>query len=122
MEFVNNVSGEVLSIDLLEKFLIVLAPFAPHISEELWKVLGGKGLVAEALWPEFDASKLQSSTISFVVQVNGKFRGNVEMPKDAGQKDVEDKSKALPTVVAVIGATEVKKVIFVKNKLINFVV
>jgi len=121
MQSFNKISAEQVSKELLQKFVIVLAPFAPHISEELWQVLGHKKPVVFERWPEFDPAKLQSKTVQFVIQVNGRFRGNLELPKDSDQHTVETEAKKLQTVSNAFSGAEVKKVIFVPNRLINLV-
>ncbi|MDB4939958.1 MAG: leucyl-tRNA synthetase, eubacterial and mitochondrial family [Candidatus Doudnabacteria bacterium] len=123
MEFINEVAAEKISKQSLQKFVIILAPFAPHLSEELWSLLGGKASVTLEAWPEYDQSKTVSATVQFVVQVNGKFRGNIEAPKSASQKDLEASAKALEAVTKAIGMAsgEIKKIIFVPGRLINFV-
>jgi leucyl-tRNA synthetase len=122
MEFVNAVSDEDVNVDLIKKFLIVLSPLAPHISEELWEVSGAKGSVNEQTWPEYDESKLQSETVQFVLQVNGKFRGNIDLPKDTSQDQVERLALEISTVQNALDGKKPKKVIFVANKIINFVI
>lgn len=122
MEFVNNIAGEVITLKTLRDFMIVLSPFAPHISEELWSALGGTGSVTEQEWPKFDEAKTESSTVQFVIQVNGKFRGNVDMAKGSPQENVEKAAKEMEAVGKLINDKPVKKVVFVKDRLINFVV
>jgi leucyl-tRNA synthetase len=122
MEFINAVEDEDISKETFKKFLILLSPFAPHLSEELWSMLGGKGSVAKQSWPEFDAKKIQLERIQLVVQVNGKFRGNMEVAKDAAQKDVEPLALMIESVQNALGGKKIRKVIFVPNRIINFVV
>lgn len=122
MEFINNISGAKVSKKLLADLLIVLAPFAPHLAEELWLTIGKKGLVVQQPWPKFDPAKLISSTVNYVVQVNGKFRANIEMPKDASQADVSGAAQQNKVVQQAIAGAAMKKEIFVANKLINLVV
>jgi leucyl-tRNA synthetase len=122
MEFINNVSSEKITKSTLEKFLIILSPFAPHIAEELWEEVGGKGSVTAQSWPEFDLSKTISDTIQFVIQINGKFRGNVDLPKGSTQETVESAAKDMEAFVKTTNSQPIKKVIFVPDRLINFVV
>lgn len=121
MEFVNAVDKEKVSKDLAEKFLIVLAPFAPHIAEELWEHLGHEESIIKAAWPSFDPKKLEHDVVRITVQVAGRFRGNIEVAKGMPQGDVEIKAKTLATVKNAIGTKPVVKVIYVADKLINFV-
>ncbi len=122
MEFVNAVAGEKVSQQLLQSFLIVLSLFAPHISEELWAAIGAEGSVVAQAFPALDESKIVSDKVQFVVQVNGKFRANVDLPTGAAQPDAEKAALETATVRAAINSRPIKKIIFVQNKLINFVV
>lgn len=121
MEFMNAIQGAEVSADLVEKFLIVLAPFAPHIAEELWSTLGHAQSIVLAAWPHYDQAKLVAQQVQFVVQVDGKFRANIELGKDVSQEIVAEEAKKLPTVANAIGKNQVTKTVFVPNRLINFV-
>ena len=121
MEFLNEVYAADVSKKLLEDFTLLLAPFAPHVAEEFWQMLGHDKTLSFEPWPHYDESKTQSATAQFVVQVNGKFRANLELSKDADQAAVEIQAKQLPTVKNAIGSSGVHKVIFVPGRLINFV-
>ncbi len=122
MEFINAVSGESISKETLKKFAITLAPFAPHIAEEFWKMLSGKGSVTTQPWPTFDPKKLESQISSYVIQVNGKFRGNLAIARGSSEEDVKEEASKIETVRNAIGALKVKKIVFVPERLINFVV
>jgi leucyl-tRNA synthetase len=99
----------------------VLAPFAPHLAEEIWQHLGEKGSVAHAKWPISDPQYLVSETAIYVVQVNGKMRGNFELPKDQNEETILNLAKADPKISKHITG-EIVKVIFVPNKLLNLVI
>lgn len=122
MEFINAVSGESISKETLKKFAITLAPFAPHIAEEFWKMLSGKGSVTTQPWPVYDPKKLESQISSYVIQVNGKFRGNLAIARGSVEVDVKEEALKIETVRNAIGALKVKKIVFVPERLINFVV
>lgn len=122
MEFINAVSGESISKETLKKFAITLAPFAPHIAEEFWKMLSGKGSVTTQPWPVYDPKKLESQISSYVIQVNGKFRGNLAIARGSSETDVKEEAFKIETVRNAIGASKVKKIVFVPERLINFVV
>lgn len=98
-----------------------LAPFAPHMGEELWKHLGGEGSVAQAPWPKVDSKYLTQETVTYIVQVNGKLRGRFELPRDQSEEKILELAKGNPQVAKYLTG-EIKKVIFVPNKLLNFVV
>lgn len=100
----------------------LLAPFAPHISEELWQQLGQKSSVHTSDWPKWDDSLLTSDTVNIVVQVNGKVRANVDVQAGASEEEVAKAALANEKVAGYATKTNVKKTIYVKNRLINFVV
>ncbi len=104
-----------------ETFLKLLSPFAPHVAEELWSKLGHTILLVQEKWPTYDPKKVTSENVTIAVQVNGKLRGTVSVNSGAEQKEVEMLAKAEPNVKKYL-TSEPKKVIFVKDRLINFVV
>jgi leucyl-tRNA synthetase len=123
MELVNAITAEgVRDRDAVETVVRLLSPMAPHICEELWQKLGHDELLVTKPWPEFDADKAQKKRVPFPVQVNGKLRGQVEAEPDADQERIEREARALASVQPFLAGKEVKKVIFVKGRLINFVV
>ena len=102
--------------------LALLAPFAPHTCEELWSRLGGEGLLANGRWPEADQALLAEETSLVVVQVNGKLRGRVSVRRGAGQDEVLEAARADPKVATALGGAELRKVVFVPDRLLNLVV
>jgi leucyl-tRNA synthetase len=104
----------------------LLAPFAPHVAEELWhEVLGPPArdrLLAEEPWPAFDAALTVADTVTIAVQVNGKLRGEVQVPAAAGEAEVRTAAEAEEKVSAYLTGKAVKKVVYVKGRLINYVV
>ncbi|WP_437228133.1 leucine--tRNA ligase [Planctomicrobium sp. SH661] len=123
MEFTNAfTSEEVRPKSSLEQFVLLLAPFAPHIAEELWEVLGHKETLTYAPWPKFDASKLVESELEIPVQVNGKLRGKISAPVDADQATLQKLAEADPVVQSQLQGKTVVKVVCVPKKLVNFVV
>lgn len=105
----------------LEALTQLLAPFAPHIAEELWQALEREESVHASTWPEWDNALLVSDTINIVVQVNGKVRANVSVVTDSSKNEVFEAAKADEKVASYI-KDGVKKEIYVPNKLVNFVV
>ncbi|HTE21871.1 MAG TPA: leucine--tRNA ligase [Candidatus Limnocylindria bacterium] len=101
--------------------LKLLAPFAPHITEELWQQLGQEGSIHTSEWPKWDEKYLTKDTLNIVVQVNGKVRANVEVPADASEETVLEAAKANEKVAGYI-KDGIKKSIYVPKKLVNFVV
>jgi len=120
MIFVNIVREEKgIAKETLSTFIRILAPFAPHIAEELWEMLGHKNSVHTAPWPSYDISKTKDDIVTIAVQVNGKVRAEINVPIDALQEGVE--SEAKEKLEKWLDG-EVKKVVYVPNRLINFVV
>lgn len=105
-----------------DTFLQLLAPFAPHIAEELWEELGNEGSVHQSVWPVADEQYLTSDTMTVVVQVNGKLRAQLEVATDATKEHILEAAKIDKKVAEHLQAKEPKKVIYVPGKLVNFVV
>jgi len=108
--------------DSAEIFIKLLFPFAPHICEELWQLLGEKGLASEQEWPVCDESLIKNDKVILVVQVNGKVRDRMEFDSDIDQTRAEEAVRSNEAIKKWIEGKEVKKVIFAKGKLINIVV
>ena len=106
---------------LLESLVICIAPFAPHIAEELWHALGNEQTVCDAQWPTYDEKYLVESTMKLGVSFNGKARFDIEFPADADNKAIEAAVMADPRTAKYIDGKEVKKVIIVPKRLINVV-
>jgi len=94
----------------------------PHLAEELWQHLGHQTLLVDTPWPEVDPALLVEDTVTIAVQVNGKLRGTVDLPKGAGRGQAEAEALALPGVVKVVGDSPVRKVIVVPDRIINVVI
>jgi leucyl-tRNA synthetase len=97
------------------------APFAPHLAEECWSRIGGKGLVATAKWPQADPALLVSETVLLPVQVNGKKRAEITLPRDASTEEVEAAAKADDNVKPFLAGLTVRKVIVVPGRIVNIV-
>lgn len=122
MEFLNDFSKlAAYPRSSLRSVVQVVAPFAPHLAEELWQKLGGEGSVMEASWPEVEERYLEDLQITYVVQVNGKLRGRFDLPKDQDEETIVRLARSNPQIASYLSG-EVTKVVFVPNKLINFVV
>jgi leucyl-tRNA synthetase len=101
----------------------LVAPFAPHMAEELWERMGGEGSIFDgARWPEFDAAKAVADTVEFVVQVNGKLRARMPMPRGIAEDAAREAALADENVQKFIDGKQVRKVIFVADRLVNLVV
>jgi leucyl-tRNA synthetase len=123
MEFVNEfTSQEVRPVAVMESFVLLLSPLAPHIAEELWALLGHPTSLAYEPWPTYDPARLVESTLEIPVQVNGKVRGKVTVPVGADQAAVEAAARLNETIAANLAGKTVVKVVYVGGKLLNIVV
>jgi leucyl-tRNA synthetase len=123
MEYMNAMrSGERKPhVDEVRPLVQMVSPFAPHIAEELWSVLGGTSSVFDAGWPAYDAALLVEDTVTMAVQVNGKTRGTITVPKGALQDVAMTAALAEPNIAKFVTG-EPKKVIFVPGRLMNILV
>jgi len=108
--------------EALEKLVLCLAPFAPHLGEELWERLGHPASVANAPWPEFDPALCVDDSVEIGVQVNGKVRGRVTLALDATEQDAKAAGLADPNVAKFVEGKTVIKMIYVAGKILNFIV
>lgn len=99
-----------------------LPPFMPHLAEECWARIGGEGLVSAAAWPETDADLLTEDSITLPIQVNGKRRSEISVPKDASKADIEAMALAEEGLKNFIDGKDIKKVIVVPGRIVNIVV
>ncbi|HEX9015899.1 MAG TPA: leucine--tRNA ligase, partial [Chloroflexota bacterium] len=107
---------------LLEPFVQLLAPFAPHLAEELWARLGHAATIAYEPWPAYDEARLRTDTVEIVVQVNGKVRSRLVAPADTAEPELEALARADAAVQKHLDGKTVLKAIVVRNKLVNLVV
>lgn len=98
-----------------------LTPFMPHLAEECWARLGEKGFVSAASWPGSDPAFMVDDTITLPVQVNGKRRSEIAVPRDAGADVIEAAARADAAVVALLEGKAVRKVIVVPGRIVNIV-
>jgi leucyl-tRNA synthetase len=127
MEYVNETmkiaqSGQSLAKPVLEQFVLVLSPFAPHLSEELWRMLGHNSTLAYEPWPKWDEKHLVEDTVEIVVQVNGRVRDRVSVPAAADNDGVKAQALASEKVKTAMAGKQPKKVIVIPKKLVNVVV
>ncbi|WP_022853344.1 leucine--tRNA ligase [Thermodesulfatator atlanticus] len=107
--------------EAIEAIILLLAPMAPHIAEELWERLGKESLVSDTPWPTYDESALKADEVTIAIQVNGKLRDQIRVPAGAEESFVKEEALKSPKVMRHLEGKEIKKVIYVPNKLINFV-
>ena len=104
-----------------EAMIRLAAPMMPHLAEALWDHIGYETLVADSAWPAAEAALILDDVITMAVQVKGKTRGTIELPRDAPQQDAEAAALALPSVLAAIGGRPIRKIVFVPNRIVNVV-
>lgn len=122
MVFINECyKADNISKAYAEGFVKMLAPIAPHVGEELWSILGHDTTITYQPWPSFDPSLLEEDVVEIVVQVNGKVRAKIEIPKDMSKADMEATALANDNIKAAVEGKNVKKVIAVPQKLVNIV-
>ncbi len=102
-------------------YLKLLAPFTPHMAEELWIALGEKSSIHLEAWPKFDSKNLFSDNIKLPVQINGKVRATIEVKRDTSEDDLQKMALAHPDILKFISGKNIKRVIYVKNRVMNIV-
>jgi len=114
--------GRALIKEAMEKTMHLLSPFAPHICEELWAQMGHDTLLARSSWPEYDPDLAQEETVTIVIQINGKLRDKIDVERDLPEEQVKEKALGMGRVKSFVGDKEIRKVIYIKNKLVNIVI
>jgi leucyl-tRNA synthetase len=107
--------------EALETVTLLAGPMMPHLAEELWHRLGHAALLADTPWPQADRELLSEELVTIAVQVRGKLRGTIELPRDTAREAAEKAALALPAVAAAIEGTSIRKIVFVPNRIINVV-
>jgi len=109
--------------EAVDNLVLLFAPFAPHICEELWReTLGHEKSAFQNKWPTYDPQILKEDVVTVVIQINGKLRSQVQVPRDMPAEEVAEAAKADPKAAGYIEGRQIRKVIHVPNKLVNFVV
>ena len=111
-----------ISKNLIKELVIIIAPFVPHLAEELWSILGNKDSISYQEWPSYDESLIQLDNVTIAVQVNGKLRANIEVPKDSAEDFVVSEALSLENVKKFTSLGSIVKTIHVPNRLLNFVI
>jgi leucyl-tRNA synthetase len=123
MKLVNHLNGiEQPPREAIEKLVLCLSPFAPHLAEELWELLGHPPSIANVPWPQFDPALCVDDVVEIAVQVNGKVRGRAALARDAAEDTARDAALADPNVSKFLEGKALKKLVYVPGKILNFIV
>lgn len=124
MEFVNawQTSKDGLDAKDVADFFKILCPLAPHLAEELWQDAGSRGFCCSQKWPKFNAKLIAEQQITLIVQINGKVRDKIFAPAGISEKQAEKLALKSEKIQRIVGKSEIKKTIFVADKLINIVI
>ncbi|NQT38568.1 MAG: class I tRNA ligase family protein, partial [Planctomycetes bacterium] len=123
MEFTNFfLKEDVRPKSAMERLVLLLSPFAPHLAEELWEVLGHTETLATGSWPEFDESLIREETVEVPVQINGKLRSRIQVAADADRDTLEAAARDDERIVALVEGKKIIKAIVVPGRMVNFVV
>ena len=123
MEFVNFFTREtVRPKSIMKQFVLLLAPYAPHIAEELWAALGNSNTLAYENWPEYDDSLTRDATIEIPIQIKGKIKAKIQVEPGTSKADLEAAARSNDKISAILSDVEIIKVIAVPDKMVNFVV
>ncbi len=123
MIFVNHLGKQTIRPkDIVEKFVLILAPFAPHIAEELWEKLGHTDNLVYESWPEYDKELIKEKEIELAVQVNGKIKDRIVVAAEADEEQIKQQALACKKVIAAMAGKEAKKIIVIKSRLVNIVI
>lgn len=114
--------AECRSEEALKPLVQILAPFAPHLAEELWEKMGGEGLCSLAPWPKYDNTLVADNTVTIGVQVNGKMRGTIEISPTASEPEALAAANAVPGVASALAGKNPDKVIYKAGKILNLIV
>ena len=121
MTLVNEMYSKGVNKAELRDLTIILNPFAPHVTEEMWEIMNFGGAVHEAKWPEFDDEKTKENSVEIALQVKGKVRSRIVVPIDISKEDAIELAKKDEKIAAEIAGKEIKKEIYVPGKLVNIV-
>jgi len=122
MEFLNSLeTQQAIAREELRTLLLLLAPMAPFITEELWQQLGHHSSIHTASWPLFDAEAIEAETMILPVQVNGRVRGRIEVARDTPEAEIKRQALLVPQVLPFLVAQKVSRIIYVPGRLVNIV-
>ena len=122
MEYLNFLKArQDVTSNELQTMLVLAAPFAPYLTEELWEHLGKMHSIHHASWPIYEPEALRSDTIMLLVQVDGRLRDRIEVPHDASEDEINQQAMASEKVQRFIAGHEVQRMIYVPGRLVNIV-
>jgi len=122
MSLVNDFSKTDTTAGDVKALLLMLCPFAPHMCEELWEMLGGEGFVSLAKWPEYDEEKTKDSSVEIAVQINGKIKDRIMVPTECDDDTLKNIVCSSEKIADLISGNTIKKMIVVKGKLVNIII
>ena len=122
MTLVNQLSDNGCNRAELKTLLTLLSPFAPHMTDELWQQHGFEGYCSVAPWPSYDEDKCRDAEVEMAIQINGKLRSTVKLPADSRDEDVAAAAQQDEKVRRALETGVIRKVIVVKNKLVNLII
>jgi leucyl-tRNA synthetase len=124
MEFVNEVTSmsEAPDKETVEAFLIAMAPFAPHFAEELWQRTGHQPTIFHQKWPTWNEAYTTADMVTVAIQINGKLRGTIVVKAEETEDAVLDAAKKDPVITRYLDGKEIRKKVYVKNRILNLVV
>ncbi|MBN1457829.1 MAG: class I tRNA ligase family protein, partial [Sedimentisphaerales bacterium] len=123
MIFVNHLVKQVIRPrSAIEKFVLILSPFAPHMAEECWKKLGYSESLAYHEWPGYDSELVKEKEIELAVQIKGKIKDRIVVAADATEEQIKEKALSSEKVIAAMAGSEPKKIIVIKSRLVNIIV
>jgi leucyl-tRNA synthetase len=122
MEFINGAQKwESIPLDIARQFILLLSPFAPHICEEIWEILGKNNTLAFEKWPRFDKNLLIKNNINIAIQINGKLRANIQVKREYSEKEIIEVAKNNTNIKINLKNKNIIKVIYVPGRILNFV-
>ncbi|MHC4346753.1 MAG: class I tRNA ligase family protein, partial [Planctomycetota bacterium] len=123
MIFVNHLSRQpVRPKTVVDKFILILAPFAPHVAEELWEKLGHEKSLAYESWPAYDRHLVKEKELELAVQVNGKIKDRIVVSAEADEEQIRQNALSSKKIIAALAGKEPRNIIVVKSRLVNIVV
>ena len=120
--YTKNDNSKLISKEAIETLLLLLSPFAPHVAEECWLLLGYQTSISNVKWPEYDENLCKEIMTTIVIQVNGKYRAKLELTNDVKEDEVVEEALKQSSVTKYTDGLNIKKTIYVPGKILNIVV